>query len=104
MFKVILSKKEYQDKSSLDFTFTNPLAAPTYEWYQFHKRLHLLRWWIKYKIGQTDEAILKKRIIQIGNSLGISTKWLNKTIEHAITEFSVNGLGVDYYGYHNINH
>ena len=104
MFKVILSKKEYQDKSSLDFTFTNPLAAPTYEWYQFHKRLHLLRWWLKYKIGQTDEAILKKRIIQIGNSLGISTKWLNKTIEHAITEFSVNGLGVDYYGYHNINH
>jgi hypothetical protein len=104
VFKVILSKREYQDKSSTDFTFTNPLAAPTYEWYQFHKRLHLLKWWIKYKIGQTDEAILKKRIIQVGNSLGISTKWLNKTIEHAITEFSVNGLGVDYYGYHNINH
>ena len=25
-------------------------------------------------------------------------------MEHAITEFSVNGLGVDYYGYHNIKH
>jgi hypothetical protein len=104
VFRVILSKREYQEKPSVDFAFTNPLAAPTYEWYQFHKRLHLLQWWLKYKIGHTDEAILKKRIIQIGNSLGISTKWLNKTIEHAITEFSVNGLGVDYYGYHNINH
>ena len=55
-------------------------------------------------MGQTDEAILKNRIIQVGNSLGISTKWLDKTMEHAITEFSVNGLGVDYYGYHNIKH
>jgi len=36
--------------------------------------------------------------------LGISTKWLDKTMEHAITEFSINGLGVDYYGYHNIKH
>ncbi|HET8793192.1 MAG TPA: hypothetical protein VFM31_05325 [Nitrososphaeraceae archaeon] len=104
VFKVILSKREYQDDSGIDINFTNPLAAPTYEWYQFHKRLHLLRWWIKHKFGRTDEAALQKRIIQIGNSLGISTKWLNKTIEHAITEFSVNGLGVDYYGYHNINH
>ena len=25
-------------------------------------------------------------------------------MEHAITEFSINGLGVDYYGYHNIKH
>ena len=104
MFKVVLSKRDYQERSSLDFSFTNPLAESTYEWYQFHKKLHLLRWWIKYKLGQTDEAILKNRIIQVGNSLGISTKWLDKTMEHAITEFSVNGLGVDYYGYHNIKH
>ena len=104
MFKVVLSKRNYQERSSLDFSFTNPLAESTYEWYQFHKKLHLLRWWIKYKLGQTDEAILKNRIIQVGNSLGISTKWLDKTMEHAITEFSVNGLGIDYYGYHNIKH
>ena len=104
MFKVVLSKRDYQERSSLDFSFTNPLAESTYEWYQFHKKLHLLHWWIKYKLGQTDEAILKNRIIQVGNSLGISTKWLDKTMEHAITEFSVNGLGVDYYGYHNIKH
>ena len=104
MFKVVLSKRDYQERSSLDFSFTNPLAESNYEWYQFHKKLHLLRWWIKYKLGQTDEAILKNRIIQVGNSLGISTKWLDKTMEHAITEFSVNGLGVDYYGYHNIKH
>jgi hypothetical protein len=104
VFKVVLSKRDYQERSSLDFSFTNPLAESTYEWYQFHKKLHLLRWWIKYKLGQTDEAILKNRIIQVGNSLGISTKWLDKTMEHAITEFSVNGLGVDYYGYHNIKH
>ena len=104
MFKVVLSKRDYQERFSLDFSFTNPLAESTYEWYQFHKKLHLLRWWIKYKLGQTDEAILKNRIIQVGNSLGISTKWLDKTMEHAITEFSVNGLGVDYYGYHNIKH
>jgi len=100
----VLSKRDSQERSSLDFSFTNPLAESTYEWYQFHKKLHLLRWWIKYKFGQTDEAILKNRIIQVGNSLGISTKWLNKTMEHAITEFSINGLGVDYYGYHNIKH
>lgn len=104
MFKVVLSKRDSQERSSLDFSFTNPLAESTYEWYQFHKKLHLLRWWIKYKFGQTDEAILKNRIIQVGNSLGISTKWLDKTMEHAITEFSINGLGVDYYGYHNIKH
>jgi hypothetical protein len=104
VFKVVLSKRDYQERSSLDFSFTNPLAESTYEWYQIHKKLHLLRWWIKYKLGQTDEAILKNRIIQVGNSLGISTKWLDKTMEHAITEFSVNGLGVDYYGYHNIKH
>jgi len=100
----VLSKRDSQERSSLDFSFTNPLAESTYEWYQFHKKLHLLRWWIKYKFGQTDEAILKNRIIQVGNSLGISTKWLDKTMEHAITEFSINGLGVDYYGYHNIKH
>ncbi|MGZ5471341.1 MAG: hypothetical protein ACXWE0_06680, partial [Nitrososphaeraceae archaeon] len=99
-----MSKRDYRERSSLDFSFTNPLAESTYEWYQFHKRLHLFRWWIKYKLGQTDEAVLKNRIIQVGNSLGISTKWLNKTLEHAITEFSSNGLGVDYYGYHNIKH
>jgi hypothetical protein len=104
VFKVVLSKRDSQERSSLDFSFTNPLAESTYEWYQFHKKLHLLRWWIKYKFGQTDEAILKNRIIQVGNSLGISTKWLDKTMEHAITEFSINGLGVDYYGYHNIKH
>lgn len=104
MFKVVLSKRDSQERSSLDFSFTNPLAESTYEWYQFHKKLHLLRWWINYKFGQTDEAILKNRIIQVGNSLGISTKWLGKTMEHAITEFSINGLGVDYYGYHNIKH
>ena len=104
MFKVVLSKREFHDRSSLDFSFTNPLAESTYEWYQFHKKLYLFNWWIKYKLGQTDEAVLKNRIIQVGNSLGISTKWLNKTVEHAITEFSVNGLGVDYYGYHNIQH
>ena len=104
MFKVVLSKRDYQERSSLDFSFTNPLAESTYEWYQFHKKLHLLRWWVKYKLGQTDEAILKNRIIQVGNSLGISTKWLDKTMEHAISEFSVNGLGIDYYGYHNIKH
>ena len=104
MFKVVLSKREFHERSSLDFSFTNPLAESTYEWYQFHKKLHLFNWWIKYKLGQTDEAVLKNRIIQVGNSLGISTKWLNKTVEHAITEFSVNGLGVDYYGYHNIQH
>jgi hypothetical protein len=104
VFKVVLSKRDSQERSSLDFSFTNPLAESTYEWYQFHKKLHLLRWWIKYKFGQTDEAILKNRIMQVGNSLGISTKWLDKTMEHAITEFSINGLGVDYYGYHNIKH
>jgi hypothetical protein len=104
VFKVVLSKRDSQERSSLDFSFTNPLAESTYEWYQFHKKLHLLSWWIKYKFGHTDEAILKNRIIQVGNSLGISTKWLDKTMEHAITEFSINGLGVDYYGYHNIKH
>jgi hypothetical protein len=99
-----VSKREFQERSSLDFSFTNPLAESPYEWYQFHKKLHLFNWWIKHKLGQTEEAVLKNRIIQVGNSLGISTKWLNKTVDHAITEFSVNGLGVDYYGYHNIKH
>ena len=34
----------------------------------------------------------------------LDVKLVRKIIRHAVSEFTKHGLGVDYYGYHNINH
>ena len=87
-----------------EYEFFNPLAQPISKWYELHKLLKLFPWWIKYNIGTSDEFHLKDKIIEIGQTLGLSNVWMNKIIKHAITEFSKKGLGIDYYGYHNIYH
>jgi hypothetical protein len=82
----------------------NPLAEPLPTWYGFYKRLKLFPWWIRYNIGLAHEAILKDKIINLGTSMGLQDKWLQRIIRHAVSEFSKKGLGSDYYGYHNIDH
>jgi hypothetical protein len=61
-------------------------------------------WWLRYHRGLTYEAILKERIVQLGTEVGFQDKWLRRILRHAISEFSKEGLGPDYYGYHNIDH
>jgi len=92
------------EKDDHDLLFFNPLAQPLCKWYEFHKRVHLFPWWIRYNLGTAKEADLKNRIIEVGKNLGLSNIWMNKIIRHSISEFSKKGLGFDYYGYHNIYH
>lgn len=82
----------------------NPLAKPLPWWYQLSKRVELFPWWLRYVLGIAEQAVLKDRIIELGTNMGLQDKWLRRIIRHAISEFSKNGLGTDYYGYHNIDH
>ena len=82
----------------------NPLAEPLPTRYEFYKRLKLFPWWIRYNIGLAHEAVLKDKIVNLGTSMGLQDKWLQRIIRHAVSEFSKKGLGSDYYGYHNIDH
>ncbi|MBE43744.1 MAG: hypothetical protein CMO16_00990 [Thaumarchaeota archaeon] len=82
----------------------NPFTNPLPWWYELYKRIKLFPWWIRYNLGIDKEAILKDKIIQLGTSLGLQDKWLKKIIRHTVSEFSKKGLGIDYYGYHNIDH
>ena len=82
----------------------NPLTEPLPTWYEFYKRLKLFPWWIRYNIGLAHEAVLRDKIINLGTTMGLQDKWLQRIIRHAVSEFSKKGLGSDYYGYHNIDH
>ncbi len=88
----------------MESEFFNPLAQPVSGWYAFYKRINLFPWWIKYTLGSSKETQLKNNIIQVGKNLGLSGIWMNKITRHAISEFTKKGLGLDYYGYHNILH
>jgi hypothetical protein len=55
----------------------------------------------------TMQELLKKqrkKIIEQGCTMGLQVKWMQRIIRHAVSEFSKKGLGIDYYGYHNITH
>ena len=82
----------------------NPLTERLPIWYELYKRLKLFPWWIRYNIGLAHEAVLKDKIVNLGTSMGLQDKWLQRIIRHAVSEFSKKGLGSDYYGYHNIDH
>ena len=82
----------------------NPLTEPLPTWYEFYKRLKLFPWWIRYNIGLAHEAVLRDKIVNLGTTMGLQDKWLQRIIRHAVSEFSKKGLGTDYYGYHNIDH
>ena len=85
-------------------SWTNPLALPPAKWYEFYKRIRLFPWWITYNAGIAEEAILRKKIIEQGCTMGLQVKWMQRIIRHAVSEFSKKGFGIDYYGYHNITH
>jgi hypothetical protein len=82
----------------------NPLASAIPWHRQLYNRIKLVPWWLRYHRGVVAEAVLRDMIIELGTSMGLQEKWLHKVIRHAVSEFSKKGLGVDYYGYHNINH
>jgi len=82
----------------------NPLAQPLSWQNGLYKRLKLFPWWLRYNIGVAEEAVLKDKIIDLGTSVGLQDKWINRILRHAVSEFSKKGLGSDYYGYHNIDH
>jgi hypothetical protein len=58
-------------------------------------------WWFRHNIEQAD---LRDKIIKLSSSMGLDDKAISKIIRHVVSEFSKNGLGADYYGYHNIDH
>lgn len=91
-------------ESDQDLPFFNPLAQPISRWYEFHKRIRLFPWWLRYNLGSGREVKLRNRIIELGTDLELPATWMNKIIRHSIAEFSKKGLGFDYYGYHNIYH
>jgi hypothetical protein len=95
------SQKVQEKKTS---QWINPLAIPPTKWYQFNKRIELFPWWLKYHLGIVGEARLRKMIIEKGHELGLQDRWMQRVIRHAVSEFSKQGLGPDYYGYHNISH
>ncbi|HET8687995.1 MAG TPA: hypothetical protein VFM18_15275, partial [Methanosarcina sp.] len=82
----------------------NPLVEPLPWWYGFYKRIRLVPWWLCYNIGIAEQADLRDKIIQLSTSMRLDDKIVSKIIRHAVSEFSKHGLGVDYYGYHNIDH
>jgi hypothetical protein len=82
----------------------NPLAIPSPWWLELYHRIKLFPWWIKYNIGLTEESELKDKIVGLATEMNLEKKWAKKIIRHAVSEFSKKGLGLDYYGYHNIDH
>jgi len=100
-----VSSDESDDKAvTTEMPIFNPLVQPSARWYELNKRVKLFPWWMRYNFGITKESILKDKIIEISKSLRLEEVHPNRIIRHAISEFSKNGLGSDYIGYHNINH
>ncbi len=82
----------------------NPLARRLPWTTEFQKRIKLFPWWLKYNVGINRQASLKDKIIDLAKISGLDEKNTKKLLRHAVSEFSKNGLGADYYGYHNIDH
>ncbi len=85
-------------------SMSNPLAQPSPWWRELYQRIKLFPWWIKYNVGLTEESDLKDKIIDLASEMNLDKSWTKKIVRHAISEFSKKGLGLDYYGYHNIDH
>jgi len=82
----------------------NPLVRPVSIWSEFLNRIKLFDWWVAYNKGTNYESKLTQQIIRLGSNAGFPDKWSKKLLRHAISEFSKKGLGIDYYGYHNMDH
>ena len=85
-------------------SMANPLAQPSPWWSELYQRIKLFPWWIRYNVGLTEESDLKDKIIDLASEMNLDKSWTKKIVRHAISEFSKKGLGLDYYGYHNIDH
>ena len=47
---------------------------------------------------------LRNEIINLANSEGLDKPYYKKMLDYTIELFETQGLGTDYYGYHNIEH
>ncbi len=52
----------------------------------------------------SKENLLKDKIIELAIDAGLDHTYVKAIIRHVVSEFSKNGLGSDYYGYHGLNH
>jgi hypothetical protein len=82
----------------------NPLTTRLPWKMEFYKRVKLFPWWLKYNIGINRQATLKDKITDLARISRLDERYTKKLLRHAVSEFSKNGLGADYYGYHNIDH
>ncbi|MBD0361158.1 MAG: hypothetical protein ICV56_10655, partial [Nitrososphaeraceae archaeon] len=102
--KLINSNDKIYNNHDANDVLDNPLAKPFPWWYELHQRIKLFPWWVKYNFGLTNQADLKDKIISLAIEMNLEKRWTKKLIRHAVSEFSKKGLGLDYYGYHNIDH
>ena len=100
----IIDNSDINNQDLEDLDQFNPLVEPLPWWYGFYKRIKLVPWWLRYNVGIAEQADLRSRIIQLSGNMRLDDKTVSKIIRHALSEFSKHGLGIDYYGYHNINH
>src|SRR5919198_6461743 len=103
MITWIIALRKWRNKH-LYTTVKNPLADPVSWKSKFYRRVKLFPWWLRYNLGIAEESILKDKIIELAESIGLEHKWIERILRHAVSEFSKKGLGSDYYGYHNIDH
>jgi hypothetical protein len=82
----------------------NPLVEPLPWWHGFYRRIRLVPWWLQYNRESAEQIGLADKIIESSTNMGLDVKLVRKIIRHAVSEFTKHGLGVDYYGYHNIDH
>jgi hypothetical protein len=99
-----MNNNSISSANSMDIHVLNPLAEPKPWWNQLLTRIRLFPWWLCYNIGLARQADLKNKIIQICTNMELNTKLVRGILRHAVSEFSKNGLGSEYYGYHNIDH
>jgi hypothetical protein len=50
------------------------------------------------------EYLLKDKIIELATDTGLDQTHVKAIISHVVSEFSKNGLGSGYFGYHGLNH
>ena len=47
---------------------------------------------------------LRSKILEEAKKIGLTEPCYQKMLDYTIEIFETNGLGTEYYGYHNINH
>jgi len=52
----------------------------------------------------SNTQALRDEIVNLANSEGLDKPYYKKMLDYTIELFETQGLGTDYYGYHNIEH